>query len=81
MLGFMSSSGAWSDGKVDITYSGETSTTYFPTVVVGLFGLTQEQVNQLYDARYFQVEAKQTPLTASLTRIIQGEKTDTYRVV
>lgn len=69
------------EGKVDITYSGETSTTYFPTVVVGLFGLTQEQVNQLYDARYFQVEAKQTPLTASLTRIIQGEKTDTYRVV
>lgn len=73
----------WSlvDGKVEITYAGTTSSTYFPTVTVGLFGLTQEQVNQLYQANYFQVEAKQTPLTASLTRIIQGEKTDTYRVV
>lgn len=73
----------WSltEGKVEITYSGDTSSTYFPSVVVGLFGLTQEQVNQLYQANYFQVEAKQTPLTASLTRIIQGEKTDTYRVV
>ncbi|KKL01174.1 hypothetical protein EIK76_03440 [Rheinheimera mesophila] len=73
----------WSlvDGKVEITYAGTTSSTYFPTVTVGLFGLTQEQVNQLNQAGYFQVEAKQTPLTASLTRIIQGEKTDTYRVV
>ena len=73
----------WSlaEGKVEITYAGTTSSTYFPTVTVGLFGLTQEQVAQLNQAGYFQVEAKQTPLTASLTRIIQGEKTDTYRVV
>jgi hypothetical protein len=73
----------WSltEGKIDVTYTGDTSSTYFPSVSVGLFGLTQEQVNQLNGAGIFQVEAKQTPLTANLTRIVQGEKTDTYRVI
>lgn len=72
---------ALTGGKIEVTYTGTTSSTYFPGVTVGLFGLTQEQVTQLNNAGYYQVEAKQTPLTATFTRIIQGEKTDTYRVV
>jgi len=73
----------WSltDGKVQITYAESSGSTSFYAVGSGVLGLTQEQVDRLFAAGYFQVEVRQTPQNASMTRIIQGEKTDTYRIV
>lgn len=68
------------DGVIELTYTGDTGPYSYPTVAVGIAGLTQEQVNQLRDAGINQVEIRRIPSTATMKRIIEGEKTDTYRI-
>lgn len=68
-------------GKIDITYSGETGVSSFPAIGAGSYGITQEERQLLTRYGYgTQLEVKTIPLTATLQRIVQGEKTDTYRV-
>lgn len=68
------------DGVIELTYSGESGNIGFPTAAVGVAGLTQEQVNLLNEAGYYQVEVTYTTTSSSMKRIVAGEKTDSYRI-
>jgi len=68
------------EGVIELTYTGETGSYSYPTASVGVAGLTQEQVTQLNNAGIYQVEVRRFPSAASMKRIIEGEKTDTYRI-
>ncbi|WP_233077989.1 PKD domain-containing protein [Rheinheimera soli] len=68
------------DGVIELSYTGDTGPYSYPTTAVGVAGLTQEQVTQLRGAGFNQVEVRRIPYTASMKRIIEGEKTDTYRI-
>jgi len=68
------------EGVIELTYTGDTGPYSYPNVAVGIAGLTQQQVTQLRDAGINQVEIRRIPSGASMKRIIEGEKTDTYRI-
>lgn len=68
------------EGVIELTYTGETGSYSYPTAAVGVAGLTQEQVTQLNNANIYQIEVRRFPSAASMKRIIEGEKTDTYRI-
>lgn len=68
------------DGVIQLTYSGESGQYSYPTVAVGVAGLTQQQVTQLNNAGIEQVEVRRVTSAASMKRIIEGEKIDTYRI-
>lgn len=68
------------DGVIELTYTGDTGPYSYPTAAVGVAGLTQQQVTQLNNAGISQVEIRRIPSTATMKRIIEGEKTDTYRI-
>lgn len=68
------------DGVIELTYIGDSGPYSYPTAAVGVAGLTQEQVTQLNNAGISQVEVRRIPSAASMKRVIEGEKTDTYRI-
>ena len=68
------------DGVIELTYTGDTGPYSYPTAAVGVAGLTQQQVTQLNNAGISQVEIRRIPSTATMKRIVEGEKTDTYRI-
>ncbi|MDF3125775.1 hypothetical protein [Rheinheimera sp. 1928-s] len=68
------------DGVIELSYTGDSGPYSYPTTAVGVAGLTQEQVTQLRGAGFNQVEVRRIPSAASMKRIIEGEKIDTYRI-
>lgn len=68
------------DGAIQLTYAEATGTYAYPTVRVGVAGLTQQQVDKLRNANFNQIEIQQVPYSASMKRLIEGEKIDTFRI-
>jgi hypothetical protein len=69
------------DGVIQLTYLDEAPSYYYPSVDASNVGLTGEQKQLLKDNNITQVEVMRVQQSSSMQRIIQGEKTDTYRFV
>ncbi|ABL99387.1 PKD domain-containing protein [Shewanella amazonensis] len=69
------------DGTLTLTYADTMGSFYYPAVAVGVAGLTQAQVDQLNAAGVNQVEVQSKPQSTTMKRVIEGEKTDTFRIV
>ncbi len=68
-------------GIIQLTYQDEAPSYYYPGVRDARVGLTEEQKNLLINANITQIEVKRVQQSSSMQRIVQGEKTDTYRFV
>lgn len=72
---------ALTDGTLTLTYSDPIGSYSYPAVEEGVAGLTMAQVNQLHNAGVNQVEVLRKPQSTTMKRVIEGEKTDTFRIV
>lgn len=69
------------DGLIQLTYLNEAPSFYYPSVEDSNVGLTVEQKQLLSNNNITQVEVMRVQQSSSMQRIVQGEKTDTYRFV
>lgn len=69
------------NGKIDVAYTNPVISVSFEMPVVGLAGLSQQQVNALLADNYNQVEVRRSASGSVLTRTTQGQALDTYRIV
>ncbi|WP_250885749.1 PKD domain-containing protein [Shewanella jiangmenensis] len=72
---------ALAEGTLTLSYTDAVGSFFYPAAAVGVAGLTQEQVDQLHASGVTQVEVQRKPQTTTMKRVIEGEKTDTFRIV
>lgn len=74
---------SWSltNGTLTLTYIDPMGSYSYPAVEEGVAGLTMAQVEQLHSAGVNQVEVLRKPQSTTMKRVIEGEKTDTFRIV
>ncbi len=69
-----------SEGVITLDFTGGNGKESYYSVDVGTLGLTQEQVDQLFSAGIYQVEVIINPVSGTLTRVLEGETIDSYRM-
>ncbi|MEO3679458.1 hypothetical protein ABGI61_10510 [Rheinheimera sp. FR7-31] len=69
------------DGKITVNYTDEFASSSFRTPFAGLAGLTQQQVDALFNDGIGQVQIISTTTSSQLQRITTGQAIDTFRIV
>ena len=71
---------ALTEGVITLDFTSGQGIIGFLSVDVGVAGLSQQQVDDLFNAGIYQVEVTYSPQTATLKRIVEGESIDSYRL-
>lgn len=67
-------------GAITVIYSDGFPVTSFPSVSVGVAGLTEQQVNWLQADNIYQIEVETKTIKSVLKRITTGQKIDSFQI-